>query len=99
MSLNQELDHILTMNNWLVSSGVDHPVFGKRKIVEVRTLKMRRETAWGLHRASKFDRSQEHMQRLHDEGREVGEQWLADWRTGGKDFDSYPDDARYPKQS
>lgn len=98
LSLNQELDHILTMNRWLTEYQMGHPVLQSRKIVEVRTIKMRRETAWGLHRASKFDRSQAHMQRLHDEGREVAGQWLADWRTQGNDFDSYPNDARYPSQ-
>jgi NTE family protein len=98
LSLNQELDHILTMNHWLAESGGAHPVFGSRKTVEVRTIKMRRETAWGLRLASKFHRSQEHMKRLHDEGREVAEQWLSQWRVQEKDFASYPDDARYPEQ-
>lgn len=97
LSLNQELDHILTMNHWLAESGDDHPVFGGRKIVEVRTIKMRRDTAWGMHRASKFDRSQKHMETLHDEGREVAGQWLSEWRARGEDFASYPDDARYPE--
>jgi NTE family protein len=98
LSLNQELDHILTMNHWLAESGGAHPVFGSRKTVVVRTIKMRRETAWGLRLASKFHRSQEHMKRLHDEGREVAEQWLSQWRVQEKDFASYPDDARYPEQ-
>jgi NTE family protein len=50
LSLNQELDHILTMNRWLAGHEMGHPVFRSRKIVAVRTIKMRRETAWGLHR-------------------------------------------------
>lgn len=98
LSLNQELDHILTMNHWLAEFGDDHPVFSNRKIVEIRTIKMRRETAWGLHHSSKFNRSRAHMERLHDEGREVAEQWLSQWQAEGSDFASYPDDARYPEQ-
>ena len=68
-----------------------------RKIVEVRTIKMTRETAWGLHHTSKFDRSADHYRKLHDEGQQVAEQWLSNWRTLGKDFASYPNDARYPE--
>jgi hypothetical protein len=48
-------------------------------------------------RTSKFDRDPHHLQKLHNEGREVAEQWLAGWRARGKDFDSYPNDARYPE--
>ena len=98
LSLNQELDHILTVNNWLTAAGEDHPFPKNRKIVEVRTLKMKRETAWNLTRTSKFDRSQRHMRKLHDEGRAVAEQWLKDWRAQGKNFDAYPNDARYSQR-
>lgn len=95
ISLNAELDRILTMNTWLAKAGDSAPLLKDRKIVDVRTIKMRRETAWGLRRTSKFDRSQRHLQKLHAEGREVAEQWLSEWRTRGKDFDAYPNDARY----
>ncbi|MGF1615478.1 MAG: hypothetical protein ACFCVA_16660 [Gammaproteobacteria bacterium] len=97
LSLNQELDHILTINKWLTQWGDDHPPLSNRKIVEVRTIKMKRDTAWGMRRTSKFDRDTQHLEKLHDEGREVAEQWLAGWRARGKDFDSYPNDARYPE--
>jgi hypothetical protein len=67
-------------------------------VVEVRTIKMKRDTACGLHASTKLDRSRHHIEALHQEGREVAEQWLAGWRTRGKDFDSYPNDARYPER-
>ena len=66
-----------------------------RKTVEVRTIKMTRDTAWGLQRSSKFHRSSQHLEKLRIEGREVAAKWLEGWRARGKDFDSYPDDARY----
>jgi NTE family protein len=97
VSLNQELDHILTINRWIAEHGNSHPPLKGRKIVEVRTIKMRRETAWGLQHTSKFDRSAGHFAKLREEGKAVAEQWLADWRAGGKDFASYPNDARYPE--
>lgn len=97
LSLNQELDHILTINRWLAEHGDSHPPLCGRKIVDVRTIKMRRETAWGLQHTSKFDRSADHFARLREEGQAVAEQWLADWRARGKDFASYPNDARYPE--
>ena len=95
-SLNQELDHILTVNNWVSKAGAKHPFLSNRKIVELRTIKMKRETAWSLSRTSKFDRNPQHFERLRLEGQEVADQWLADWRARGKDFDAYPNDARYP---
>lgn len=97
LSLNQELDHILTINRWLEEYGDSHPPLDNRKVVEVRTIKMTRETAWGLRHSSKFDRSPSHYARLREEGRMIAEQWLTDWRALGKDFASYPDDARYPE--
>jgi NTE family protein len=97
LSLNQELDHIMTINRWLEQHGDSHPPLNNRKVVEVRTIKMTRETAWGLRHASKFDRSPSHYARLREEGRMIGEQWLTDWRALGKNFASYPNDARYPE--
>jgi NTE family protein len=67
LSLNQELDHILTINRWLEEHGNSHPPLINHKIVEVRTIKMTRETAWGLRHSSKFDRSSGHYARLRDE--------------------------------
>jgi NTE family protein len=96
LSLNQELDHILTVNRWIKKHGSEHPPLQDRKIVRIRTIKMRRETSMRLNQASKFDRSRSHMLRLRDEGREVARAWLADWRSQGDQFAAYPDDARYP---
>jgi NTE family protein len=96
LSLNQELDHILTMNRWLDRYGDAHPPLDTRKRVEVRTIKMSRDTAWGIGHASKLDRSAGHMARLREEGREIGARWMEDWRRLGAEFDRYPDDARYP---
>ena len=96
ISLNQELDHILTMNRWITKYSGDPSFAGERKVVDVRTIKMTRETAWGLSRTSKFDRDPQHLERLRIEGRDVAERWLTDWRTLGRDFDAYPYDARYP---
>ena len=99
LSLNQELDHIMTVNRWLQAYGDTHPPMNNRKIVEVRTIKMTRETAWGLRHTSKFDRSSGHFARLREEGETVAQEWLTKWRTLGKDFVSYPDDARYPEHA
>jgi NTE family protein len=99
LSLNQELDHIVTVNKWIENYGCDHPPLNDRKIVTVRTIKMTRATAWGLKYTSKFDRSPDHLNKLRDEGRAVAAQWLADWRAVGGDFASYPDDARYPEEA
>jgi NTE family protein len=99
LSLNQELDHILSMNAWLTKHGDSHPFFQDRKIVEVRTIKMRRETVWGMRHTTKFDRNPAHLERLRKEGWDVTDEWLKGWRMRGKDFESYPDDARYPEAS
>lgn len=96
LSLNQELDHILSVNNWLSRFGDQHPPLSERKIVELRTIKMTKETAWSLSRRTKFDRSPDHLDRLYREGRAVTAEWLAGWRTLGNGFPCYPDDARYP---
>lgn len=95
LSLNQELDHILTMNRWIEQYGTEHPPLAGRKVVDVRTIKMTRDTAWGLHHTTKLDRSREHLARLREEGRAIAGSWLADWRREGDDFARYPDDARY----
>lgn len=96
LSLNQELDHILTTNRWLERHGDAHPPLNTRRHVAVRTIKMRRQTAAGIGRVSKVDRSATRMARLREEGRGVAARWLEDWRRQGPAFAAYPDDARYP---
>ena len=97
LSLSQELDTIVTMNEWIKKHGDSHPPLDKRKIVDVRTIKMTRDTAWNLKHTSKFDRSPAHFRKLREEGEMIAERWLADWRARGSDFDCYPADARYPE--
>ena len=97
LSLNQELDSIMTINQWIRKYGDSHPPLDNRKIIDVRTIKMTRDTAWGLKHTSKFDRSPAHFAKLREEGQAVAQQWLADWRALGKDFVRYPNDARYPE--
>lgn len=97
LSLNQELDSIMTVNQWLERHGDSHPPLNNHKIVAVRTIKMTRDTAWGLKHTSKFDRCPDYFATLREEGRTVTEQWLEDWRRLGKDFPRYPYDARYPE--
>jgi NTE family protein len=96
LSLNAELDHILTMNGWIAKYGTDHPLLADRKTVTVRTLKMKQATANGMHVSTKLNRSRKQMETLYSEGIEVARQWLADWRARREEFDCYPNDARYP---
>lgn len=97
LALNQELDTILTINRWIERHGDAHPPLGTRKIITVRTIKMRSATVWGMRYTSKFDRDPAHLATLRDEGTEIARQWLADWRRLGADFPQYPNDARYPE--
>jgi NTE family protein len=91
LSLNKELDFILTVNAWTrVYEGEN---FAKdHKHVTVRTIKMKEKTADELRYSSKFDRSREFMDQLRIEGRTVARDWLDGWpeKTG-----CYPDDAGY----
>jgi NTE family protein len=96
LSLNGELDHIETVNRWLLAHGDEHPPLAGRKVVAVRTIKMRRETARDLGHVTKFDRDPGHLRALRDEGREVAQAWLAGWRADRERFPCYPEDARYP---
>jgi NTE family protein len=95
LSLNQELDHVLTVNRWIKEFGDAHPPLSNCKLVDVRSIKMTRETARRLRSTTKFDRSPIHIAKLRDEGQSVARKWLRDWRAVGSDFASYPDDARY----
>ncbi|MGZ8351223.1 MAG: patatin-like phospholipase family protein [Allosphingosinicella sp.] len=97
LALNQELDTILTINRWIERHGDAHPPLDTRKIITVRTIKMRSATVWGMRYTSKFDRDPAHLATLRDEGTEIARQWLADWRRLGADFPQYPNDARYPE--
>ncbi|MFO1205318.1 MAG: patatin-like phospholipase family protein [Burkholderiales bacterium] len=97
LALNQELDHILTINRWIEQFGDLHPPLNKHKIVKVRTIKMTSETAWGLCHTSKYDRSATHYAKLREEGQQVAADWLGNWRRLGDDFIAYPFDARYPE--
>jgi len=97
LSLNQELDHILTINRWIDRYGSANPPFDKLKKITVRTIKMPQEIAWGMSHTTKFDRSPQHLAHLAEEGRRVARQWLVDWRRLGNEFASYPYDARYPE--
>ncbi len=99
LSLNQELDHILTVNRWLEEYGDTHAPLDRCKKIAVRTIKMTRETAWELCHTSKLDRSPAHLERLHKEGQDVARRWLRDWLSLGNEFATYPDDARYPESA
>lgn len=96
LSLNQELDHILTINRWIERYGTANPPLNALKKVKVRTIMMPQEIAWGMSHTTKFDRNAQHLARLAEGGRNVARQWLADWRRLGNEFASYPYDARYP---
>lgn len=97
LSLNQELDHIMSMNNWIRKHGAAHPPLNQCKLIDVRTIKMTRATARRLRHTSKFDRDPGHFQSLCEEGQAVARQWLDDWRALGRDFAAYPNDVRYPE--
>jgi NTE family protein len=89
LSLNKELDFILTVNDGIAEFG---GAFAKKyKHVTVRTIKMTRQTSAELRYSSKFDRSRGFMDRLRKKGREVAKEWLSRWPKVG----CYPDDAAY----
>jgi NTE family protein len=90
LSLNKELDFILTVNEWCDKYKDER--FGRehQKIV-VRTIKMTKATADELRLSSKFNRSRDFIDRLRSEGREVARQWLSNW----PQRECYPDDAAY----
>jgi NTE family protein len=91
LSLNKELDFILTVNAWTkVYEGEN---FAKdHKHVTVRTIKMKEKTADELRYSSKFDRSHDFMDQLRIEGRTVARDWLDGWP---EKAGCYPDDAGY----
>jgi NTE family protein len=89
LSLNKELDFILTVNGMIDRCG--GRLAEEYKPVTVRTIKMTQETAAELRTSSKFDRSRAFIDRLRREGHEVARDWLNGWPDVGR----YPDDAAY----
>ena len=91
LSLNAELDFILTVNAWTkVYEGENFA--NDHKHVTVRTIKMKEKTADDLRYSSKFDRSRDFMDQLRIEGRTVARDWLDGWP---EKVGCYPDDAGY----
>lgn len=89
LSLNKELDFILTVNEWISLHG---KALGLNyKPVTVRTIKMEEKTADGLRYSSKFDRGLHSTDQLRKEGERVARDWLNRW----PNVDCYPDDAAY----
>jgi NTE family protein len=91
LSLNKELDFILTVNKWRERYGEfanDH------KHVTVRTIKMEEKKADELRYSSKFNRSRDFMDRLRKEGGAVARDWLNLWP---EHVGCYPEDAAYYK--
>jgi NTE family protein len=90
LSLNKELDFIMTVNEW--QQRYQHEAFGQdHKPVTVRTIKMNKATADDLSYSSKFDRSSERMNRLRQEGESVARNWLGKWHNNT--VGEYPSDA------
>jgi NTE family protein len=90
LSLNKELDFVLTVNAWIDKYGkTGFP--GDYKHVTVRTIKMKEKTADELRYSSKFDRRRDFVDELRREGRDVARAWLERWPNNG----CYPDDAAY----
>jgi NTE family protein len=97
LSLNKELDFILTVNKWR-----DDPRYSSRygefakdhKHVTLRTIKMEEKTADELRYSSKFNRSRVFLDQLRNEGRAVARDWLDRWPD---DVGCYPEDAAYRK--
>jgi len=89
LSLNKELDFVLTVNDWSARFGGEFA--NHYKHVTVRTIKMTEATATELRTSSKFNRSRGFIDRLRKEGHAVAQDWLARW----PDVGCYPDDAAY----
>ena len=90
LSLVKELDFVLMVNDWVTR----YPDFAKdHKQVTVRTIPITEATVDSLRYSSKFDRSLGFMNRLRQEGRQVGRDWLNRWYAGHAN--AYPQDAAY----
>jgi len=92
LSLNKELDFIMTVNAWN-KRYADQQFATDHKDVTVRTIKMEKKTADDLSYSSKFDRSRAFMDDLRKEGRKVARDWLDRWHKGN--VGAYPEDAAY----
>jgi NTE family protein len=92
LSLNKELDFIMTVNAWNEKYADQN--FGKdHKQVTVRSIVMDKKLADNLSYSSKFDRSREFMDEMCREGRNVARTWLDRWENNlAKE---YPQDAAY----
>ena len=88
LSLNKELDFVLTINDLIGRYG---EIASEYKRVTVRTIKMKEKTADELRYSSKFDRRIAFTNQLRDEGHEVARDWLSRWPME----ECYPDDAAY----
>ena len=94
LSLNKELDFILTVNAW--NKRYKGQQFAdEHKHVTVRTIKMEKKTADDLSYSSKFNRSHAFMDELREEGHKVAKDWLDCWHN--HKAGCYPEDAAYPK--
>jgi len=92
LSLNKELDFIMTVNAWN-KRYADQQFAKDHKHVTVRTIKMEKKTADHLAYSSKFNRSHDFMEKLRDEGQRVAQRWLGEWKK--KSVKEYPEDAAF----
>lgn len=91
LSLNKELDFLLSVNDWIGKLLADPANAGKYKLVTARTIKMKEATAERLRTSSKFQRSRDFIDGLRAEGRAVARGWLDRWPMEER----YPEDAAY----
>ena len=94
LSLNKELDFIMTVNAWNKHYAGQQFAL-EHKDVTVRTIKMKKKTADDLSYSSKFNRSRDFMDDLRRQGREAARDFLDRWHNDKAG--SYPEDAGYPK--
>ena len=90
LSLNKELDFIMTVNEW-IEKYKGKGFADDQKPVTVRTIKMNQDIADSLSCSSKINRSLTFMKQLRDEGEKVARHWLKYERTTSE----YPKDAGY----
>jgi hypothetical protein len=93
LSLNKELDFILTINDFIERPHVDG-LKKDYKHVTVRTIKMTKETATKLRTSSKLDRSRNFIDALRAEGRQQALAFLSDWPSDDENK-KYPKDTAY----
>lgn len=93
LSLNKELDFILTVND-VIKRPYGVGLTKQYKHVTVRTIKMTKETAAKLRTSAKVDRSRNFIDGLREEGRQQALAFLRDWPSDDKNKE-YPADAAY----